>query len=272
VVRYNIYKDHVRLDDYEIHDGMGLELYYKWAEVERATIDSVVYYSMHCQDGLEDDDDECGSFVAHCWKASISFLHRFSSCYGQKRSRETWAEGWKLAGGRTSREGWRCGLLTLFRSKHVWIAQASGWHTETEEQANEWGEIRRLDDEVNAADEWRRVTWVCGDAAVGWPSFRSFSNFVVEGRYAELMMTSTLQARACEHAAEVTDARVGWEGAELVSTMQWMAECLWSYRVHTLHIATHSESMPSTRDERRTCLGLPAPRRLDRYPHSNQSM
>ena len=25
---YNIYKDHVRLDDYEIHDGMGLELYY----------------------------------------------------------------------------------------------------------------------------------------------------------------------------------------------------------------------------------------------------
>ena len=27
--RYTIYKDHVRLDDYEIHDGMGLELYYK---------------------------------------------------------------------------------------------------------------------------------------------------------------------------------------------------------------------------------------------------
>ena len=26
---YTIYKDHVRLDDYEIHDGMGLELYYK---------------------------------------------------------------------------------------------------------------------------------------------------------------------------------------------------------------------------------------------------
>ena len=25
---YTIYKDHVRLDDYEIHDGMGLELYY----------------------------------------------------------------------------------------------------------------------------------------------------------------------------------------------------------------------------------------------------
>ncbi len=28
VSRYNIYKDHIRLDDYEIHDGMGLELYY----------------------------------------------------------------------------------------------------------------------------------------------------------------------------------------------------------------------------------------------------
>lgn len=25
---YIIYKDHIRLDDYEIHDGMGLELYY----------------------------------------------------------------------------------------------------------------------------------------------------------------------------------------------------------------------------------------------------
>ena len=25
---YNIYKDHIRLDDYEIHDGAGLELYY----------------------------------------------------------------------------------------------------------------------------------------------------------------------------------------------------------------------------------------------------
>jgi ubiquitin-like protein 5 len=25
---YNIFKDHVRLDDYEIHDGMGIELYY----------------------------------------------------------------------------------------------------------------------------------------------------------------------------------------------------------------------------------------------------
>ena len=25
---YTVYKDHVRLDDYEIHDGMGLELYY----------------------------------------------------------------------------------------------------------------------------------------------------------------------------------------------------------------------------------------------------
>ena len=26
--RYTIYKDHVTLADYEIHDGMGLELYY----------------------------------------------------------------------------------------------------------------------------------------------------------------------------------------------------------------------------------------------------
>jgi len=25
---YNIFKDHVRLDDYEIHDNMGIELYY----------------------------------------------------------------------------------------------------------------------------------------------------------------------------------------------------------------------------------------------------
>ena len=25
---YNIYKDHITLADYEIHDGMGLELYY----------------------------------------------------------------------------------------------------------------------------------------------------------------------------------------------------------------------------------------------------
>ena len=25
---YTIYKDHITLDDYEIHDGMGLELYY----------------------------------------------------------------------------------------------------------------------------------------------------------------------------------------------------------------------------------------------------
>ena len=26
--RYNIYKDHITLEDYEIKDGMGLELYY----------------------------------------------------------------------------------------------------------------------------------------------------------------------------------------------------------------------------------------------------
>jgi ubiquitin-like protein 5 len=25
---YTVYKDSIRLDDYEIHDGMGLELYY----------------------------------------------------------------------------------------------------------------------------------------------------------------------------------------------------------------------------------------------------
>jgi len=25
---YNVYKDHITLEDYEIHDGMGLELYY----------------------------------------------------------------------------------------------------------------------------------------------------------------------------------------------------------------------------------------------------
>ncbi|RWW06185.1 hypothetical protein GW17_00030508 [Ensete ventricosum] len=25
---YNVYKDHITLKDYEIHDGMGLELYY----------------------------------------------------------------------------------------------------------------------------------------------------------------------------------------------------------------------------------------------------
>ncbi len=26
---YTIYKDHITLEDYEIHDGMGLELYYQ---------------------------------------------------------------------------------------------------------------------------------------------------------------------------------------------------------------------------------------------------
>lgn len=26
---YNIYKDHITLEDYEIHDGMNLELYYQ---------------------------------------------------------------------------------------------------------------------------------------------------------------------------------------------------------------------------------------------------
>ncbi|KAG0345897.1 Ubiquitin-like 5 [Podila humilis] len=25
---YNVYKDHITLDDYEIHDGMNIELYY----------------------------------------------------------------------------------------------------------------------------------------------------------------------------------------------------------------------------------------------------
>lgn len=28
---YTIYKDHITLKDYEIHDGMGLELYYNWS-------------------------------------------------------------------------------------------------------------------------------------------------------------------------------------------------------------------------------------------------
>ena len=27
---YSIFKDHITLEDYEIHDGMGLELYYNW--------------------------------------------------------------------------------------------------------------------------------------------------------------------------------------------------------------------------------------------------
>ena len=27
---YTVYKDHITLEDYEIHDGMGLELYYNW--------------------------------------------------------------------------------------------------------------------------------------------------------------------------------------------------------------------------------------------------
>lgn len=26
--RYNVFKDHITLDDYEIHDGMNIELYY----------------------------------------------------------------------------------------------------------------------------------------------------------------------------------------------------------------------------------------------------
>jgi len=29
---YTVYKDHITLEDYEIHDGMGLELYYQWVE------------------------------------------------------------------------------------------------------------------------------------------------------------------------------------------------------------------------------------------------
>ena len=28
-LRYNVYKDHITLEDYEIHDGMNLELYYQ---------------------------------------------------------------------------------------------------------------------------------------------------------------------------------------------------------------------------------------------------
>merc|ERR1712038_536646 len=30
---YNIFKDHIKLEDYEIHDGMNLELYYQFPEV-----------------------------------------------------------------------------------------------------------------------------------------------------------------------------------------------------------------------------------------------
>lgn len=29
---YTIFKDHIKLQDYEIHDGMNLELYYQWRE------------------------------------------------------------------------------------------------------------------------------------------------------------------------------------------------------------------------------------------------
>ena len=32
---YTVYKDHISLDDYEIHDGMGLELYYNCARAAR---------------------------------------------------------------------------------------------------------------------------------------------------------------------------------------------------------------------------------------------
>ena len=28
--RYTIFKDHITLRDYEIHDGMNIELYYQW--------------------------------------------------------------------------------------------------------------------------------------------------------------------------------------------------------------------------------------------------
>jgi len=30
---YNIFKDHITLQDYEIHDGMNLELYYQWINI-----------------------------------------------------------------------------------------------------------------------------------------------------------------------------------------------------------------------------------------------
>ncbi|KAE9327146.1 hypothetical protein PF001_g2074 [Phytophthora fragariae] len=33
---YTIYKDHITLEDYEIHDGMGLELYYTKRELRNS--------------------------------------------------------------------------------------------------------------------------------------------------------------------------------------------------------------------------------------------
>jgi ubiquitin-like protein 5 len=29
LLRYTVFKDHITLEDYEIHDGAGLELYYQ---------------------------------------------------------------------------------------------------------------------------------------------------------------------------------------------------------------------------------------------------
>lgn len=35
ILRYTIFKDHITLIDYEIHDGMNLELYYQWIQKKR---------------------------------------------------------------------------------------------------------------------------------------------------------------------------------------------------------------------------------------------
>lgn len=35
---YTIYKDHITLKDYEIHDGMGLELYYNWLLIRHSIL------------------------------------------------------------------------------------------------------------------------------------------------------------------------------------------------------------------------------------------
>ena len=38
---YTVYKDHITLDDYELHDGMGLELYYNCAPMAVAAWQAV---------------------------------------------------------------------------------------------------------------------------------------------------------------------------------------------------------------------------------------
>lgn len=45
---YNIYKDHITLKDYEIHDGMGLELYYNWNSSIQFYLRTYVVVSFLC--------------------------------------------------------------------------------------------------------------------------------------------------------------------------------------------------------------------------------